>query len=73
MSNERVWSHTATAPLIIAAGPVCLVALCLAARACEGPWLMPTTILDTVLGYVAFVVVVCAVDAFRAVRSRRPQ
>jgi hypothetical protein len=73
VSNERVWSHTATAPLIIAAGPVCLVALCLAAREWEGPWLMPTTVLYTVLGYVAFVVVACATDAVRTIRSRRPQ
>jgi hypothetical protein len=72
-SSERAWSHSLTAPLIIAAGPVSLVALCLGARAYEGPWLMPSTILYAVLGYVAFLVVACAADAFGTVRSRRPQ
>jgi hypothetical protein len=73
MSSGRAWSHSATAPLILAAGPVCLVALCLGAREYEGPWLMPTTILYAVLGYVAFLVVAFAADAFRTVTSRRPQ
>ncbi len=62
---SQAWSHSATAPLIIAAGPVALVTLCAIARACEGSWLMPTTILYSAIGYVAFLLGACAIDSVR--------
>ena len=54
-----------TAPLIVAAGPLALLALCAGARIYGGPCLMPTTILYSAIGYVAFLFVACAVDAIR--------
>jgi hypothetical protein len=61
----RAWSHATTAPLIIASGPLALIALCASARAYEGPSLMPTTILYAAIGYVAFLVSACAIDSIR--------
>jgi hypothetical protein len=61
----RAWSHATTAPLIIASGPLALIALCAAARAYEGPWLMPTTILYSAIGYLAFLVGAGVIDSIR--------
>ena len=42
-----------------------LVGLCAALRAYAGQWLMPTTILYPAIGYAAFVLGICAIDALR--------
>jgi len=59
------WSHALAVFLIVGAAPAALVALCAAARAYAGRWLMPTTILYPAIGYAVSVLCFCAVDALR--------
>jgi hypothetical protein len=62
---DRAWHHAAAAPLVIAIAPVALVGVCVAARAYDGSWLMPATILYAVIGYAALVLCVCTIDVVR--------
>lgn len=62
---ERAWSHAAAVPLIVGGAPVSLVGLCVAARAYDGPWVMPATILYPAIGYAVFVLCACAIDVVR--------
>lgn len=59
------WTQALAVLLIVGLAPAALVAMCAAARAYAGPWLMPTTILYPVIGYAASVLCFCAVDALR--------
>jgi hypothetical protein len=62
---ERAWSHAFASALVVGGAPAFLVALCLAVRAYEGPWVMPATILYPAIGYAVFVLCACAIDAAR--------
>jgi hypothetical protein len=61
----RGYNHTLAVLLIVGTAPAALVALCAAARAYAGTWLMPTTILYPAFGYAASVLCFCAIDALR--------
>ena len=62
---SRGWSQAISVVLIVGGAPAALVGLCAALRAYAGQWLMPTTILYPAIGYAAFVLGICAIDALR--------